>query len=135
MTLTAIVICGVLTLIIILGVIYFCIDLCDKKSSVIAITVALIVIIGMWGCVYTYYQNTESGKRALKTQDSNFHNGIEREVTVYDINGNEIEHFQGKFDVDYSDERVMFDDEYGNRHIIYFKTGTVIINEVENDVH
>ena len=84
----------------------------------------------MWIFANWYCNNTESGKRALKTQNSNFNAGIEREVIVYDMNGHELERFQGKFDVDYTNDRVMFDDENGNRHIIYFKSGTVIVNEI-----
>ena len=46
------------------------------------------------------------------------------------MDGDELERYRGRFDVDYSDGRVLFDDEEGNRHIIYFKSGTVIINEL-----
>ena len=89
----------------------------------------IILIVVLWVGLYVYYNCTEEGARALKTQKSNFNGGIERVVTVYDMNGNVIEEFEGKFDVDYSDERILFDDENGNRHVIYFKTGTVIVNE------
>lgn len=51
----------------------------------------------------------------------------------YDMDGDELEYFRGRFDVDYEDERIMFDDENGNRHVIYFKSGTVIINEIEGE--
>jgi hypothetical protein len=88
------------------------------------------LIIGTWVGVNWYYTGTEAGKRAIKTQDSNFHSGIEREVIVYDMDGDELERYSGKFDVEYTDGRVLFDDENGNRHIIYFKSGTVIINEL-----
>ena len=52
---------------------------------------------------------------------------------MYDMDGDELEYFRGRFDVDYEDERIMFDDENGNRHVIYFKSGTVIINEIEGE--
>ena len=80
-----------------------------------------------------YYQNTASGQRALKTQKSELNNGIERIIVVYDMNGQIIEKYEGKFDIEYKDERIMFDDTDGNRHIIYFKTGTVIVHEVNED--
>ena len=67
----------------------------------------------------------------MKTQDSNFNNGIEREVIVYDMDGDIIQTYTGKFDIEYEDERILFDDENGLRHVIYFKTGTVIVNEIE----
>lgn len=78
-----------------------------------------------------YFNSTASGIRALKTQESNFNNGINRRVTVYDVNGNVIQEYEGKFDVEYDDDRILFDDENGLRHIIYYPTGTVIIDEVE----
>lgn len=75
------------------------------------------------------YMQTESGQRALKDQKSNFGDGIERTVTVYDINGEIIEQYNGKFDVETTSEYIIFDDENDKRHMIYFTTGTVIITE------
>ena len=98
------------------------------KSAVLIVAFALSVgiLIGMnW-----YYSNTESGKRAVKTQESNFNEGIKRSVHVYDMNGGLIKEYEGKFDVDYDNDRVIFDDEKGMRHIIYYPTGTIIIDEI-----
>lgn len=53
-------------------------------------------------------------------------------LLVYDMDDDVIEEFQGKFDVEYMDERIPFDDENGCRHIIYFNSGTVVINEIQN---
>ena len=84
------------------------------------------VLVGMlW-----YYNNTASGARAYKTQKSNFEMGINRKVTVYDVEGDVIQEYEGKFDVEYDDDRILFDDEHGLRHIIYYPTGTVIIDEI-----
>ena len=83
------------------------------------------VLLGNW-----YFKNTESGKRAVKTQESNFNKGIEREVKVYDVNGELIKEYKGKFDVDYDSDRIIFDDENNKRHVIYYTTGTVIIDEL-----
>lgn len=105
----------------------------NPTGVVVTLIIAGAIIAGMWVGGSWYYKNTESGKRALKTQDSNFHGGIEREIIVYDMEGDEIERFRGKFDVDYGDERIMFDDENGNRHVIYFKSGTVIVNEIREE--
>ena len=95
-------------------------------SSALAIIVVFVIfLVGHWWC-----NNTESGKRAMKSQEINFNNNIEREVKVYDINGEVVESYRGRFDVSYNDEQVMFDDEQGHRHIIYFKTGMVTVNDV-----
>lgn len=86
----------------------------------------LLLIFMIW-----YYGNTESGQRAFKTQKSNFEGGIVREVKVYDVTGGIIKEYSGKFDIEYDDDRILFDDENGKRHTIYYPTGTVIIDEVD----
>ena len=103
----------------------------DKKvmitSLIIMVLVSMCVLCGMlW-----WYSNTESGKRAMKTQESNFEGGIRRNVKVYDAIGNMLQEFEGTFDVDFNadDRRVLFDDENGKRHLIYFNSGTVIVEE------
>lgn len=82
------------------------------------------------GIMLFYYNNTASGKRAFKSQESSFNNGIERSVEVYDATGNLLKTYTGKFDVDYDDNRIIFDDEDNKRHVIYYPTGTVIIDEI-----
>lgn len=87
--------------------------------------ITLIICIGI-----SWWQlNSASGKRAYKTQQSNFVGGIERTITVYDVNGEIIESYSGKFDIDYDDDRIVFDDEDNKRHVIFYPTGTVIVNE------
>ena len=76
-----------------------------------------------------YYHSTASGRRVYKSQESNFSNGIERIVKVYDINGKLITEYDGKFDITYDDDRILFDDENGKRHVIYYPTGTVTVDE------
>ena len=94
-------------------------------SIIVSIVITFILLFGMlW-----WFNNTEQGKRAFKTQESNFGDGIERVVRVYDVNGELIETYDGKFDITYDDDRVLFDDENGKRHIIYYPTGTVLIDE------
>lgn len=74
--------------------------------------------------------NTAWGKRWWKTQTSSWGDGIYREVTVYDAVGNILYTQTGKFDVDYSSGRVMYDDENGYRHVVYFEDGLVMVHEV-----
>lgn len=60
--------------------------------------------------------------------------GIDRTVTVYDINGEEVAKYTGRFDVEESSQegvvKIKFDCN-GKRHIIYAQTGTVLIDENE----
>ena len=89
------------------------------------IAVLLSTAIMMWtftGCA--------SLERTKKDWQSEMENGIKREITVFSATGEKIWSFEGKFDVDYSSERILFDDENNKRHIIYFKGGTVVVNEV-----
>ncbi len=117
-----------------IGVCFSCFD--DRRyqtAGVITLIAAIALTILTWVGMRWYYQNTATGQRALKTQKSELNNGIERIIVVYDMNGQIIEKYEGKFDIEYKDERIMFDDKDGNRHIIYFKTGTVIVHEVNED--
>ena len=101
----------------------------DEKGAIIGGVVAiLIAAVIAFGLLFWLY-NTESGARAIKDTQSDFGGGIERTVTVYDIDGDVIQEYSGKFDVDYDSERIKFDDENGKRHVIYYTTGTVIIDE------
>ena len=96
-----------------------------KKHAIITAAVVFAVIIGL---IVWWLFGTQSGQRSIKTLQSNV-SGIERTVTVYDINGNVIKEYTGKFDVEYDESRILFDDEDGKRHVIYYTTGTVIIDE------
>ena len=101
------------------------------RESVSVFIVAL--IIGLASIITPIiYSNTAAGQRAYKDQQSNFNvNQITREVIVYDINGDVITTYTGKFDIETDNEKyILFDDENGLRHIVYYTTGTVIVNEV-----
>lgn len=97
-------------------------------SLVIGLILAAILIISP-----VVYMNTETGKRALKDQQSNYNNGIERTVKVYNVSGELIEQYEGKFDIEVSNSSgapyILFDDDKGKRHIVYYTTGTIIVDE------
>ena len=94
-------------------------------------TVATVLVTALICGAFIWYQlNSESGRRALKDQQSNLSGGIERTVSVYDINGQLIKEYSGKFDIETDRESyILFDDEDGNRHMIYYTTGTIIVDE------
>lgn len=85
------------------------------------------------GCFWWLY-STQSGARARKTFVSEVSGGLNRVVHVYDMEGDLIAEYNGKFDVDESATdgitKIKFDMD-GKRHIIYSSTGTVIIDEVD----
>ncbi len=92
-----------------------------EKKYIIIVIIAIIAII-----VIALFINRASSKRWLKSLSSEMNNGINRTITVYDYNGNEIRHWTGKFDVTEGESGMLFDDENGKRVII---NGGIIINE------
>lgn len=103
----------------------------EKREKVIVIAILTIFTLSTGLTLSWYFSTTAAGKRAWKTQESNFNGGIQREVKVYSVDGKLIQEYKGKFDVEYDDDRILFDDEKGHRHIIYYPTGIVTIDEVD----
>lgn len=102
----------------------------QSKGMTIGAVFTLIVTVALCGLFIWYRSNSASGQRALKDQKSNLSGGIERTVSVYDINGELIEQYSGRFDIETDRESyILFDDEQGKRHIIYYTTGTIIVDE------
>lgn len=120
-----------------IGVIIFMIvENVEAKYKIIALIIEVVLIVAMVGGCAAYHTKTESGKRILKTWQSETSGGIDRTVTVYDINGEEVAKYTGRFDVEESSQegvvKIKFDCN-GKRHIIYAQTGTVLIDENEAD--
>ena len=134
MTVQIIVLISVIALFGILSVVWCVCVAVSEKSIGAGIAAAFMLIVTAVFCVSIgwWQLNTESGKRALKTQQSNLHGGITRRVTVYDMEGDTIAAYEGKFDVEHknNENRIMFDDENGKRHIIYYTTGTITVDEI-----
>lgn len=74
--------------------------------------------------------HSASFQRTMKSMWSNYGGGIDRTVTVYDYNGNELRQYSGKFDIQESDTTVFFDDENGRRIKIY---NAIVISEENVD--
>lgn len=86
-----------------------------------AIGIAVILLI-------VFMVSRESCQRHFKDIKSDYTGGLNRTVTVYDFNGNKIEEYKGKFDVEYkADGSVKFDID-GKRTVV---TGGIIINQEE----
>lgn len=105
----------------------------DWKSGLITFVVGMVILVLIAAGIGFYNTHTESGKRALKSWESDKSGGLNRIVHVYDMEGEEIATYQGKFDIEEHAEegivKVKFDVD-GERHIIYCSTGTVVIDEV-----
>lgn len=96
----------------------------EKKGFGFAVGICVIVFIVLVGVVALL--GTSTAQRTLKSVSSDFGGGLDRTVTVYDYNGNEIRSWTGKFDVSESENEVYFDNENGKRVIIH---GGIVINE------
>jgi hypothetical protein len=98
-------------------------------GGIIAIVIGLLMAIGIAFWLY----GTEAGARAQKSFESTTGGGLTRVVTVYDMEGEEIDRYEGKFDVDANAERIIFDmpqsDGSYKRVQIWSSTGTVTIEE------
>lgn len=102
----------------------------DSIGALIGAIASLVIAVAICSFAAWWSFNTESGRRALKDQQSNLLGGIERTVSVYDINGELIKQYSGRFDIETDNESyILFDDENGDRHIIYYTTGTIIVDE------
>ena len=87
------------------------------KTGIVIVLICILMLV-CTGCA--------SWRRDIKSIKSDFHNGLDRTVTVYDYNGKKIDSWSGKFDVSASENEVYFDDANGKRVIIH---GGIVINE------
>jgi hypothetical protein len=102
----------------------------DNKGYVaLPIVVTVIVIAAIIAGTAWYLNRTEPGQRIKKSWQSEIGEGLNRTVTIYDVEGDVIKEYSGRFDVDHDSSRIIFDDDQGKRHMIYYTTGTVIIDE------
>ena len=103
---------------------------CESKGAAVGAGVVALLTVALCIWLSWYQLNSESGKRAYKDQQSELNGGIERVVQVYDVDGEMIREYSGRFDVETDkDNYILFDDEEGKRHIVYFTTGTIVIDE------
>lgn len=105
---------------------------CETTTKLIVVMVEVALMIALIGGCAMYNTRTESGKRHIKSWESETSGGIDRTVTVYDIEGEEVAKYEGRFDIEESSQegvvKIKFDCN-GKRHIIYAQTGTVLIDE------
>jgi len=81
----------------------------SKSAHVGAAIVTMIVCIALAvGPLYWLY-GTASGQRELKSFGSEVNGGLTRTVTVYDLQGDVIKTYNGKFDIQTDNTRVFFD--------------------------
>ncbi len=75
------------------------------------------------------FVNRASINRAFKDVKSEYNNGMPRTIEVYSPDGNLLQKYDGKIDVETNPSYILFEDEDGKRHIIYPGASTVLIDE------
>lgn len=125
MTIGGVVLCVLVIAVIILTVLIFCFTCETTAAKAVWISIGVVLCLVTVPGFLFYYNGTEAGKRALKTEKSNLGGGINRTVTLYDYNGNQIDSWTGTFDVSNSEYETYFDID-GKRVVIH---GGIVINE------
>jgi hypothetical protein len=93
------------------------------KKPLMMLTALLALCLVLCSC-------SESCARSCKDFNSDYNGGLHRTVKVYDIDGDLVAEYTGKFDIETDHSTyILWDDEMGKRHIIYFSTFNVIIDE------
>lgn len=104
-----------------------------EESIIPTITTFLITVILAGGICWGghwYCDNTANGIRAMKDQQSNFDNGLNREIIITAEDGREIFYYKGKCDIEHNDGYILFETEDKKRMMIYYGiTDTIIISE------
>lgn len=96
------------------------------SSILVTIILCILVAFGL----SLWHNNTASGIRAMKDYESNMNNGIEREITITAEDGREIFYYEGKCDIETTDNYILFESEDGRHYIIYYGVqDTVLIIE------
>ena len=91
------------------------------KNKIKLIAICLMSIFLFTGCA--------SLNKWSKNWESELGNGLNRVVKVYSIDGKLLETYEGKIDIDYEDNRVLFQIDGGNRIAIYGETAIVVVEE------
>lgn len=103
----------------------------EKTWGIIAGLITIIVVGGLILGLSWFYANTGSGVRAMKDQQSNLNNGINRNIKVIENDGFVSYEFSGKADLEMHDDYIVFESE-GKRTIIYKSyTSTIVITEID----
>ena len=97
------------------------------KRNIVRILSAIVLIL----VLLSTFTACASWKREIKSIKSDFGGGLDRTITVYDYNGNEIRSWSGKIDISNSENEIFFDDADGHRVIIH--GGIVICEENVKD--
>lgn len=103
----------------------------EPRVSIIVLLVAIIVIGALIFLFRWYNTSTASGLRAVKDQQTELNNGLDRTIVVTAENGREIYRYDGKCDIETNNENyILFEDANHKRVVIYKGVqDTIIVQE------
>lgn len=104
----------------------------DEPRTAIIILLATIIIIGGLIFIFRWYNtSTASGLRAVKDQQTELNNGLDRTIVVTAEDGREIYRYDGKCDIETNNENyILFEDANRKRVMIYKgMQDTIIVQE------
>lgn len=93
-----------------------------------------IILIGIIGAAILFNTGCASCERMGKTISSEFNNGLNRSVYVYDMTGNLIKTYQGKIDIEETEaeNKIKFDiSDNQNQRIMIYNAIVIVEEEVE----
>lgn len=105
----------------------------EKVPGLATLLIGGIITVAIMSGFHWYNTHTATGARGYKDFQSNFNNGIEREIIITAEDGREIFNYEGKVDIEsnHEDNYIKFESEDGKRYIIYYGIqDTIIIKEV-----
>ena len=104
----------------------------SKFRKIVMTGISASIAVGVGVGTYALTQTAACG-RMSKTLQSSMDNGLLRVVYVYSTDGELVAEYAGKFDVDADEERIVFDDENNQRHMIYYGSGTIVVDEISEE--
>ena len=101
----------------------------ENRFIVLSAVAFIIGFILFVAAILLYFNSTAVGEAKLKAWHAQSV-GIERSIAVYSMDGTLIEEYHGIYNIEYDTERIeIYDTTTGERVIIYYKNGTVIVTE------
>ena len=91
----------------------------SKIGMALTAVVTLVLVLATFSAVRWYYTNTETGKRAIVNQKSEFGGGLDRTINIYTADGEIIATYTGKIDIENKDGGYLLFDYEGKRYTYY----------------